>query len=133
MAATKKRKAEVQLEAERPISQPRPTPMERGFGKWAAASEDAYHLDLGDGASILYLKGLFSASECKRLQQVLLTDLQVITAIVDVWQGSAPHHVTDQLSSAKRALQEGEESSKTRGFKEREVKVWNKCDMRCAK
>ena len=76
MAATKKRKAEVQLDTERPISQ-RPTPMERGFGKWSAGPEDAKHLSLGDGASILYLRGLFSPSECKRLQQVLLTDLQV--------------------------------------------------------
>ena len=83
LAGTKKRKAEVQLERERPISQPgspagsTPTPMERGFGKWSAGPGDAYHLNLGDGASVLYLRGLFSPSESQRLQQVLLTDLQV--------------------------------------------------------
>lgn len=77
LAGSKKRKAEVQLEAERPTSQPKPTPMKRGFGKWSAGPGDAYHLDLGDGASVLYLRGLLSPSECKRLQQVLLTDLQV--------------------------------------------------------
>ena len=37
------------------------------------------------------------------------------------------------ISCPQQTLQEGEESTRTSGFKQREVKVWNKCDMRCAK